>query len=235
MKIFALASLSLAACMAAASVASAQTGGGGGGVVVLAPRPAPSPEQLFDFGKVEGLTYANEYFGISFTAPEGWAVRDEKTMRAMQETARGLFKDEKNATIKRELEDSVNRTVPLFVASKSERGTPSSFNATLACAAERIPTALIKTPRDYYDAMLHAMKLSQEVDAVVVEAFRIKRIGGADFGVFTLKLSSNAGIVMQKQLISIKSPYALGIVFAYTDESDAPAFEKVMSSIKARF
>lgn len=235
MKIFVLAAVSLAACLNAAVVAPAQTGRRG-----AARPPTPRAKSMralglaVDLGKVEGRTYTNEQFGVSLDAPEGWAVLDAATMKTIQENAKNIFKDEKNAAVKRGLEEAVNQTTPLFIVSKFPPGTVNTFNATLVCAAERIPTAVIKTPRDYYDTMLHSMKLSQGMDVQVVEPFKLKRIGATDFGTYTLKITSNVGIMMQKQLISIKSPYAFGVVFTYTEEGDLAAFDKIVGSIKAQ-
>lgn len=236
MKIFALAVLSLAACLNAAVVAPAQTGQGGAAPPPPVPRAKSigAPGLAVDLGKVEGRTYTNEQFGVSLDAPAGWTVLDAATMKAIQENAKSIFRDEKNAAVKRGLEEAVDQTTPLFIASKFPPGTVTSFNATLVCAAERIPTAVIKTPRDYYDTMLHSMKLSQGMDVKVVEAFKVKRIGATDFGTYTLKITSNVGIMMQKQLISIKSPHAFGIVFTYTEEVEAAAFDKIVGSIKAK-
>jgi hypothetical protein len=234
MKIFVLAVLSLAACLTAAVVVPAQTGQGG------AAPPTPRAKSMralglaVDLGKIEGRTYTNEQFGVSLDAPPGWTVLDAATMKAIQENAKNIFRDEKNAAVKRGLEEAVNQTTPLFIVSKFPPGTVNTFNATLVCAAERIPTAVIKTPRDYYDTMLHSMKLSQGLDVQVVEPFKVKRIGATDFGTYTLRITSNVGIMMQKQLISIKSPYAFGVVFTYTEEGDLAAFDKIVTSIKTK-
>lgn len=233
MKIFVLAAVSLAACLTAAVVAPAQTGRRGA-APPPPPRPAPSKGQAVDLGKVEGRTYTNEHFGISLDAPAGWTVLDAATMKVIQENSKNIFRDEKNAAVKRGLEEAVNQTTPLFIASKFPPGTVTSFNATLVCAAERIPTAVIKTPRDYYDTMLHSMRLSQELTVEVVEAFKVKRIGATDFGTYTLKITSNMGIMMQKQMISIKSPYAFGVVFTYMEEVEVAAFDKIVGTIKAK-
>lgn len=233
MKIFLPAVLSLAAALSVTPITSAQ-GGSGGPASPPPPQSPPSAARLFDLGKLSGSTYANEHFGISFTAPKGWTIIDPVVMKAMAERARELYRDEKNAAVKRGLEESVERTTPLFSAAKVPPGTAGAFNATLVCAAERIPTAVIKTPRDFYTTLLHSMKLSQEIDIEVVEPFKVKRIGALNFGSYTLKIRSNHGVMMQKQLISIKPPYAVGIVFTYVEESDAGVFDEVVRSIKTR-
>jgi hypothetical protein len=237
MKLLQLAALSLAAVACAAPAASAQrrqTPSAQRAQTSPPPKPALSAARLFEMGKLNGSTYTNEHFGIAFDAPKGWTILDLAVMRAMGESAKGIFRDEGNARVKRAMEESVDRTVPLFSATKLPPGTAGAFNASLVLAAEKIPTAIVKTPRDYYNLMLHSMKLSQGVDIEVVEPFRATRIGGSEFGVYTVKVTSNLGIMLQKQLLTVQSPYALGLVLTYGDEADARVFDEVMSSLKVR-
>ena len=234
MKIFLLAALSLAAVLMVAPVSYAQGVGGSQVSPPPPPKPVPTPDPQLDLGKLEGSTYTNEHFGVSFTAPKGWTILDVGVMKAMKDNAKGLFSDEKNEKLKSGFEASVDRTTPLFSASKLPPGTTGSFNAVLLCAAEFIPTAIVKTPRDYYDLMLHSMKISQGIDVEVVEPFQMKRIGATDFGTYTLKLKTNAGVMVQKHLLTIKTPYAFGIILTYVDESDARAFDELISSVRAK-
>lgn len=232
MKIILLAALSLAAVLTVGPATFAQ-GRSGQASPTPSSNSLPSGDKLFELGKVKGSTYSNEYFGISFTAPKGWIIFDLETMKAMRESARALFRDEKDARVKRELEATLERTTPLFSASKLPPGTTGSFNTTLVCAAERIPTAVVKTPRDYYTIMLHSMKLSQGVTIEVVNHFHLNRICSKNFVIYTLKVTSHVGIVIQKQIIAIKDSYAFGIVFTYLDESDTKAFDEMLNSIRA--
>lgn len=230
----AAAAVSLAAVLFAASHARAQGPSAGSGRTQPPPRPALTGDQLFALGRLDGLTYTNEHFGVTLTAPKGWTVIGLAELKAMREGAKAMFAGEKDPKVRRQFEETVERTTALFSASKQPPGSAGSFNATLVCAAERVPTAIVKTPRDYYTLMLNSMRVSQELDAEVLEAFETRRIGATDFGLFKLKLTTPRGVVIQKQLISIKPPYAFGIVLTYTEEADAAAFDEVLGSIRAR-
>lgn len=226
MKLFLLATLTLAVSLTLELTTFAQRGD-------QAPLPPPKPQQatepVLDLGKVEGSTYTNRYFGISLKAPKGWTILDVSAT-SMRQNAKDLVRDEKNQNFKRGMEESVDRTTALFSAFKLPQG--SQFNAVLVCLAERVPTAIVKTPRDYYNLMLNTFKLSEEVQVEVIEPFRTKKIGAKEFGTYTIKLSTNAGVLMQKQLITVKSAYALGIVFNYTEESDLRSFDETIDSIR---
>lgn len=232
MKLFLLIALALAAGMAVAPATLARSQEGGKAL----PQDLPPPSAVirFDLGTVEGSTYTNEYFGVSFTAPKAWTILDVGVMKGMQENAKGLFQNEKDAQLKRELEASVDRTTNLFSASKVPPGTPGVSNAALVCAAEGISTTLIKTPLEYYTAMMRSLSSAEGIDLEVVEAYRTKRMGATDFGAFTLKATFKTGVVMQKFLILIKGPYAFAIVFNYVDESDARTFDEVVSSMRVK-
>ena len=233
MRLLLPAALLLAALLSVTPAGSAQ-GGRRAQLPPPPPKPLPSADELFERGRVEGSTYTNDFFGLSFSVPAGWTILDRESMKAARERAKALFRNETDPTVKRQLEESVERTTSLFSASRLPATPAGAFNAVLLCAAERVPTAIVKTPRDYYDLMMHSMKLSQGIDVVVVEPFRPRRIGATDFGTFTLRLKADTGIMMQKQIITVKSAYVLGIVYTYVEESDTPAFDKVISSIKTR-
>ncbi len=232
MKVSILATLLLTVVLTGASVTVAQSGSGS--QVSQPPKPLSPADRPFDLGKVEGSTYINEHFGISFTAPKGWTILEVGAMKEMHQNAKDLFSGEKNEKLKRTLEESVDRTTTLFSASKLPPGTTGAFNAVLICAVEQIPTAIVKTPNDYYSLLLHSLKLSQEVSVEVVEPFQTKRIDATDFGSYTLKVTAKVGIVMQKHLVVIKGSYAFVILYNYTDESDTKAFDQVVSSIRAK-
>jgi hypothetical protein len=230
MRTTAVALLVLAAHLALAPPAAAQAGGVAQGPPP--PQPAPAARPL-DRGRIEGSTYTNDYFGLSFTIPAGWSVHDTPSVQQFQQSAKGIFRDEKNPQLKQQFEAVIEKTTTLLSASKFPKGSPEPYNALLICAAERVPTALVKSPEDYYKLMLQSFRLSKEVDVQVVEPFKAKTIGATTFGLFTIKMTFNLGVTVQKHLVMVEGPYALGLVFGYAEEEDVKTFEQVVSSVKA--
>lgn len=230
-KVCLLVVLSLASGLAASN----ETFGQGGKVDTIAPppKPLPTPAKL-DPGKIEGSTYSNEQLGFSFSAPATWTILGNKEMSAGREAAKELFRDEKDPKLKANLEASVERTTALFIASKFAPGTSGGLNAVLICAAERIPTAIVSTPRDYYDLMLHSLNLTEGFKVEVLEPFKLKRIGATEFGTYTIKITSNVGMSIQKQLMAVKGPYAYGLFFTYVENEDASTFAEVVNTVKTR-
>lgn len=230
-KVGLLIALSLTTGVAAVSA----TFGQGGKVVKVAPppKPMPSPAKL-DLGKIEGLTYTNDQLGFSFSAPPTWTVLDAYAMSAQRESAKAIFRDEKDARLRANLESSIDRSTLLFSSTKYAPGTSGVLQATLSSVAERIPTAIVKTPRDYYDSMLHSMNLTVGLNVEVIEPFRTKKIGTTVFGIYTIKVTTNVGIALERVLIAIKAPYAYGLFYSYVDDEDAATFAEVLNSVKTK-
>lgn len=201
--------------------------------VVPPPKPLSAPPKL-DLGKIEGSTYSNEQLGFYFTAPATWTVLNQNEMIASREYARKVFEDEKDPKLKANLEASVERTTTLFSASKLAPGAPAGLNAVLICSAERIPTAVVTTPREYFDLMLKTLNRADGVKVEVVEPFLIKSIGTTDFGTVTLKITVNIGTYIQKQLIAVKGSYAYVLAYSYVDNEDAAIFVDVVRTVKSR-
>lgn len=230
-RVFASALLFVVLTAAAPVVARQGARRGRGSQSPTTTRP-PAAGQALDRGRVEGATYTNEYFGFSFDIPADWTVHDTLLVRQIEDGAKNVFRGEQDARLKRELEAAVERTTMLLSTSKYPPGSPEPFNATLVCAAERVPTAVVKTPADYYRLALHSLRLSREIDVQVVEPFRTKTVGPHTFGLYTLRLSFNLGVTVQRQLVMVKGPYVFGLVFSYADESDAKTFEQVLASVR---
>lgn len=233
--IFIKASLLVVVSMAGMLVSTSATFGQAGKVDTKAPPPKPLPApQKLDLGKIEGSTYSNEQLGFYFTAPATWTVLDENAMTASREYARKVFEDEKDPKIKANLEASVERTTTLFSASKLAVGATTGLNAVLICAAERIPTAVVTTPREYFNLMLQSLNRTDGVKVEVIEPFQVKRIGTTDFGSYTIKVTVNVGTYIQKQLMAVRASYAYGLIFSYVDNEDVIIFDEVVRTVKSR-
>jgi hypothetical protein len=197
-----------------------------------APRPQPTPRPV-DLGRLEGRTYTNDQFGLSLTIPEGWTVNVIPT-EALRRGAKETVTEESSAAVKQGMDEAIDRTTALLTASKYPPGSPDPFNATLLLAAERIPTAVVKTPADYRDTMIASLNRMQGVEVREAEPARRRRIGAHDFLLVALRITVPRGFTMQKQLVTVRGPYALVLAFNYVDEDDAQVFEDVVRSVKAK-
>lgn len=230
-RIVLLVAISLSIGLASASV----THGQAGRVDVPPPpppRPMPSPTAL-DLGTIDGTKYNNNQLGFSFSAPATWIVRDANELMAMRETARKVFEDEKDPRKKAAIEASIERTTSLFAASKLKINE-GGLNAFLACIAERIPSAVITTPLEYFNLMMKTMNGSEQMKVEVLEPFKLVKIGTGDFGTYTIKITTEGGAIVQKQLMAVNGLYAYGLAYSYVDNEDAATFDEVVKTVKSK-
>ena len=222
-----LAALSLAA----AGPARAQNSG----AAKIQPTRRPAAAQgaaSVDLGTVEGGRYSNNYFGISFSIPQGWFVHDMEMRKALVERGKELVGEGATNRKMSDLEASIARTVYLLNVSKHDPRAPaSSFNAQLACLAERVPTAVVKTGTDYLTLMTRTAQ-GTGAQLELTGPIRTEKIGGVTFAAADAKLTVGPGSAAQKYYVAIIKNYALMFAYTYVDEADAKAFDDLIKTVR---
>lgn len=194
------------------------------------PRPldAPAPQtKAIDLGQLDGVNYVNDSFGLSLSVPPEWVVVSRPKFN---DELKNLVSSEDQAK-QAQLRASIDRSAMLLSLTKLPAGQPN--NAGFMLIAERIPTPAIKDGRDVIQTMKRTMtgtNVNVEFQGDVV----VEKISGADFGVVTLKNSSQFGVFLQKIYVTVKDGYALQLFFTYTDPSDLPTFDAVIKSVKIK-
>ncbi|MET0646749.1 MAG: hypothetical protein ABW208_09015 [Pyrinomonadaceae bacterium] len=229
-----------ALALAAADGARAQAGGrtqtkGQAPVNVgRLPPVAAQGEVPVSQGRLEGGTYTNDFFRISFSTPRGWVAQDMATRQALLESGKKIFEEGKGtAKEKTGMEASMQRTVFLLSVSKYDLSAPppGAFNAQLSFLAERIPTAVIKTGGDYLTQMMRVAKISSAT-LELTGPIRTERVGRVSFAAADAKLTIGASVVAQKYFATVRDGYALLFAFSYVDETDVQAFEELIKSVR---
>lgn len=222
-----LAALSLAA----ADPASAQTRG----AAKVQPTQRPAAAQgaaAVDLGTVEGDTYSNNYFGLSFSIPRGWFVQDMEMRKALVERGKEIVGEGATNRKMAELEASVARTVYLLNVSKYDPRAPGAgFNAQIACLAERVPTAVVKTGADYLTLMTRTAQ-GTGAKLELTGPIRTEKVGAVTFAAADAKLTVGPGAAAQKYYVAIIKNHALMFAYTYVDEADAKAFDDLIKTIK---
>ncbi|HEX8291000.1 MAG TPA: hypothetical protein VF570_04540 [Pyrinomonadaceae bacterium] len=216
--------------LAAAVPARAQTGG-----AQPPPRPAASAvpaDTPDDHGRLEGGTYTNGFFGVSFTVPQGWVAQDLAAKQRILDMGKEVVSEGAPEKKAEGIEASLKRTYFLLSVSKYDlTRPPPGFNALMMCMAERVPTAVIKTGEDYIASMIRIT----EGTAAKIELtgpLRTERVGGVPFTVADAKLLMPSGSAAQKYYVMVKNGYAFTLGYSYVDEADAKAFADVIKSVK---
>jgi len=200
------------------------------------PRPLvpadPKVEEPFDAGKVEGDAYSNDFFGFSMKLPKGWAVLGADDNRKIMDTGKAVVGEGASEQKRRAIETSLSRTHFLVSASKYPKGAAGEgFNALLICFAERVPTAVIKTGADYFHAMQYPLQgTSAKIE--LSRPLRTQRVGGADFTVADVTMTTGPAVAAQRYYIRITKGFALLMGYTYYDESDLKTLDDLIATVK---
>jgi hypothetical protein len=219
--------------LATAVPASAQTGN---------PEPPPPPRPaavVVDVqvppdqqGRLEGGTYTNDFFGVSFNVPQGWVAQDAAMKQRILDKGKeivGAGADKRKAA---GIESSIQRTYFLLSISKYDLNLPPpGFNALIMCMAERVPSAVIKTGEDYIASMLRTTQ-GTAAKLELSGPVRTEKVGGVNFAVANAKLTTPSATAAQKYYVMIKNGYAFMLGYTYIDEADAKAFDDVIKTLK---
>lgn len=220
-----LTKIAISAVLLLASTASAAQG------APATQTPPPPAAKPIDPGRLEGGKYVNDFFGLSFSIPQGWAVHGAAEKQAIMERGKEAVEANADARKKAALEAAAVRGAFLLSASKYPHGQQATdFNAQFGLLVERVPTALIKTGSDYFDAMLRVAQGS----AAKIErqgAMRSERIGGATFSIMDVKMTVPPGVAAEKFYVTIRNGYAILFSYAYVDETDLKTFDEIMKSV----
>lgn len=199
------------------------------------PKPPPAPKEIqpapIDPGRLEGSRYVNDFFGVSLSVPEGWAVQDSARRRAMLERGRELADTSADERKRAALEAAFTRVAVLVSAYKYPPNAPApGFNANFTFLAERIPTAVVKTGADYFDLMLRTVQGSQVKMEPTGAGYTVKA-GGREFYVRDVRVTFPSGVAAEKFCVTIAKNYALVIGYVYVDEEDVKTFDELMRSV----
>lgn len=203
------------------------------------PPPPPAPivygdpkvEQPFDTGRLEGESYSNDLFGFSMTLPKGWVVFGADENKQIMDAGKGLIEESANDKKKQVLEAAVTRTHFLVTASKYPKGAAGSgFNALFLCIAERIPSAIIKTGADYISAMQRTFEGTSA--KFEVGPLRTQKVGGTDFTVADVRMTTGPVITAQRYYVRITKGYALMLTYTYYDDADLKTFDELLGTVK---
>ena len=182
-----------------------------------------------DRGQLDGVNYSNNFFGLSLSVPQTWVVVSaQRSETIATESSKLVTGDQKK---KEEIDGSIQRSVVLLSLTKLPSGEPN--NASFMLIAERIPLPSIKTGVDVIQAMESAFK-GTNVSLEFQGQSQTNRIGGADFGVATVKNSSPNGTFMQKIYVTTKNDYALELFYTYQNDADLAALNSIVGTVKIK-
>jgi hypothetical protein len=157
---------------------------------------------------------------------------DAATRRSLMEVGKGAVEKGATEQTKAQLDDALSRTAFLISVSKYDVNRPApEFNTILMCSAERLPTAVIKTGEDYFNAALHVFDgTSTKVE--LVGRMRAEMLGGAALTVADMKLTVGARVFAQRCYVRVVGEYVLTFIYSYMDEKDLKALDEMMKTVR---
>ncbi|ARU04378.1 hypothetical protein CCO03_06545 [Comamonas serinivorans] len=181
----------------------------------------------------DGVTYENDYMGLSIAKPEGWYAQPaEETMKMSQRGTDMVAGDDK--MLKAMLDASLKSSLPLFSFFEAPPGTPGKQIASLVGVAENI-SALpgIKSGCDYLSHVGQMLK-SAAPQFSVSDTCKTERIQGNTFGVLEVT-AKQAGILMTQHYYACrKGEHAVAMVGTSYDAAGATKLGQVLQTLKVK-
>ena len=180
-------------------------------------------------GHLEGVNYVNDFFGLSFSIPGDWIVVQGRN-KEIAESSKKIVANEE-AKKRAEYEKSIERSTILLGLTRVPSGAPN--NASLLVIAELVSSPAIKNGID----ALRTMETMTKNSSFLVEfqnGIRSETINGVEFGVATVKTTSETGTFTQKVYMMVKNGYALEFFFTYQDAVHLATFDKLMNTVKIK-
>ena len=188
-----------------------------------------APDEI-DFGAVEKSVYRNEYFGFSLRLPPEWSVQDrEAQQRIMEMGGKIIAGDDKN--LKALMKASELQTVQLLTAFRHPLGTPTSYNPSVMCVAERVGHMPgIKQGRDY---LFHTRRVLESSPMKIAFPGEVsaEKLGGREFDLMHVEMQFPGITVRQKYYASIMKGYALGCIMSYATRDEESTLDGILATL----
>lgn len=190
-----------------------------------------TPSDEIDAGSVDDSIYRNRYFGISITVPDGWVVQGKEAVDEIKSTGAEIVAGDDN-NLSAIIEASAKQSVDLLTTFKHPVGAPVEFNPNFASIAEKVGHMPgIKRGEDY---LFHSKKLlqSSQLDISFPREVYSEQIDGVEFDILTTEIHFAGQVITQKQYVTIRKGFALGLVLSFTTAEQEAELAGMLESIQ---
>ncbi len=183
-----------------------------------------------DDGEIRDGKYVNEFFGLSLTIPDGWAVAGKETEQSMRDIGKENLSGDDSAR-EAALEVALRVTFQLLTISAFEMGAAVQVNPTLVLIAERVSHLPgIKSGKDYLFLLSNTLLGGPLPYELTKEPYPI-RFAGEEFYRADFALNAPAMTLNQPHIVTIREGFALIVLLSGTDEYMAE-LEEIAASLK---
>lgn len=203
-------------------------------LMLLAALAGCTPAKQVTTGAFNGNTYTNDYFNLTFKAPDGWTIATKEEIAQIFNAAI----DEVGSTDKEtadKLKLSQQKVLYMAVVLKNPVTDTEHNNPNFNLIAEKLglDAAAMKTNADYASANLDMMK-SANPNAQYGDVNTVK-LNGTEFGTIdsTTPLSDGSNM-MQRGYFAVKNGYGLVFTFTWFDDTDFNEVQALIDSINLK-
>jgi hypothetical protein len=201
------------------------------GILVAAAGCSGRVKHSIEQGRINGNTYANDFFGLSIEVPAGWQIASpemkEQVTAAGEEVVAG-----NNPALKSAVRGSKKTTYYLLMTSQHPMGAAVAFNSNYSLMAEDISAAPgVKTGKDYLSGLQQFMSQSQMSVAYTQPPYECK-LAGETFHRLDARVTLKQTTVDQCYIVTIRNGYALALILSWTDPAAYQTMEKSIQTLK---
>lgn len=179
-------------------------------------------------GRMDGRTYTNDYFELSFNIPEDWPIATEQEKYRILSSS--ISEGDENS--KSRMDYMMTKVLYLIYTSKYPLDFSVS-NPNFQCYAERLDGASslsIKSGRDYLDLTIDQMNKSGSPYAF--SEITSETLGGKSFGVVNIEKDTDGTVYKLKFYSAIINGYAVNFIITYTDGDGFSELDNIMKSVR---
>jgi len=204
-------------------------------LALIAAMAGCTPAKPVSTGSFNGPNYTNDFFNLSFTIPDGWAVATKEQMAQAFNVGAELITGTDTATGQK-LDLAKQKALYLAFVSKLPYGDPSGFNSNINVLCENLGftgSLLASTSKAYAELAMANIKSSTK-DSGMTYAFgdiAVKQMGGAEFAVFDATLTYNGMEIKQRVYCTLKNKYAILFSLTWMDDTDLASLQTIVDSI----
>lgn len=201
------------------------------GVYLNGVSQSDSASTQFDYGRVEGNIYKNDFFNVTITFDSAWVVQNKALMKQLRKAGRAQIAGD-DQRLKRMLKAAEVNTANLFSIFKHEVGAPIKFNPSFIVMAENIKNFPgIKSGKDYLFHVKNLLKRSQLKYAFDKEA-HLRKIGSKDFWVLEASAEYLGMTITQEYFTRLYKGFTFSIIISYVSQEDKLALYEMLNEMK---
>lgn len=188
-------------------------------------------------GAYDGNTYTNDFFGLTYSVPDGWVIASREDLIAIFEAStEAVGSDDKEAEKSMKLGEQEIVYLGYVAPHEYDYMEGSNPNLNLLCENLQAAGLVIRDSAAYVEAALDDLR--SQYDSMGV-AYSIadpttETIGGAEFSVIDATLTGDGYEVYQRMLCTVKNNYALVFTLTWYDDAELPDLETIVDSIQIK-